>query len=735
MKINIEILDENLLREQVALNEEILFAVTSDMGEKRHFSSSYFIVTQDHIIIWEKDQKESYPITDVDEIKLNYFVSGGSLSLKLEDKWKEVIFFSGAKITTFNQVNKLLNKVMKGESVSEEDLNKDEIRKKCPTCNRLYPDQNIEVCPKCLNRGSLFIRLLKYFTEFKFSVVAMLLLMGLSAIFSIARPFLTGEILINKVLPKDGIYHGKLLEVILLIFVVHSLSVACQIFYGRINAKVTNNMIYNLKKDIFSAMQKLSMSFYTKRQTGTLMTRVNQDSTHVQYFFHDGLPYLIVNTIVIIGILIIMISIKWQLALMVLLPVPLIIMMVFKVFPKFRKLFRKRYQATSRLNNVINDSLTGIRVVKAFGKENAEIERFNKRNKNVSQVELQVGVFSGVVMPLMYFLLTIGGLIVWGLGGYMVVQGDMSFGTIITFTGYLTMLYQPIQFMVEIIQWWSECMNSAKRVFDIIDAKADIVNDVHAKVMPNLKGDILLKDVTFGYETHKPVIKEVNLSIESGKMIGLVGHSGAGKSTLTNLISRLYDVDEGQILIDGVDVKKMDLDSLHSQVGMVLQETFLFSGTVAENIAYAKPEASQLEIILAAKAAKAHEFILELEEGYDTLLGNRGQDLSGGQKQRIAIARTILQNPKILILDEATASMDSETELNIQEALERLTENRTTIAIAHRLSTLRNASKLVVVDKGKIVEEGSHEDLMTLKGKYYDMVEEQKEALKYQGIS
>jgi ATP-binding cassette subfamily B protein len=394
------------------------------------------------------------------------------------------------------------------------------------------------------------------------------------------------------------------------------------------------------------------------------------------------------------------------------------------------------FRRGSSLNSVINDSLSGARVVKAFGKEGEEITRFSNTNQNFYKVNLELGNLLQTAFPLLYFLMGSSGLVVWGYGSYLVVKGELTFGSLITFTGYVGMLVGPLQFMTQITNWWSDCMNSASRIFEIMDAIPEVEEKANAIRLPNIKGDVFLKGVTFSYEPNNPVLHDINIDVKQGEMIGIVGHSGAGKSTLTNIITRLYDVKEGQISIDGINVKDLNLKDLHSQIGMVLQDTYLFMGTIAENIAYAKPEATIEEIIEAAKIANAHDFIMKLQDGYDTSIGSRGrQNLSGGEKQRISIARAVLLNPRILILDEATASLDTETERMIQEALERLIKGRTTFAIAHRLSTLRNADRLIVVEGGKICESGTHEELIKKKGVYYTLCQKQREALKLQGVS
>jgi ATP-binding cassette subfamily B protein len=465
------------------------------------------------------------------------------------------------------------------------------------------------------------------------------------------------------------------------------------------------------------------------------MNNVNGDAMHLQYFFHDGVPYFIVNLITMIGIFIVMLGLDWRLAFLAMFPIPIIVYVLKKLFPKLWVLFSRMFRRGGTLNSIINDSITGSKVVKAFGKEGAEVSRFSNSNEGVYQVNVDLGNVLNTAFPLIGFFMGCSGLIVWGIGSWLVVKGELSFGTLITFTGYVGMLLGPLQFMTQITNWWSDCMSSASRIFEIMDTVPEVEEKLDAIRMTEMKGNVSLKGVTFSYEQNSTVLQDISFEVKAGEMIGIVGHSGAGKSTLTNIITRLYDVKEGSITIDGVNVKDINMRDLHSQIGIVLQDTFLFMGTISENIGYARQDATLEDIINAAKVANAHEFITKLPDGYDTIIGSRGQNLSGGEKQRIAIARAILLNPKILILDEATASLDTETERLIQEALERLVKGRTTFAIAHRLSTLRNADRLIVIERGKLEEIGTHEELVKKKGIYYNLLQKQREALKLQGVS
>jgi ATP-binding cassette subfamily B protein len=376
---------------------------------------------------------------------------------------------------------------------------------------------------------------------------------------------------------------------------------------------------------------------------------------------------------------------------------------------------------------LVNDSLSGIRVIKSFGQEDEEIKKFDQRSGLYRDSGIDLAKKWAVYHPIFHFFILLGSVLVWYIGGHLVVDGSMTLGSVVAYSGYLMMFYRPISVLTRMVQWITNSLIAAERVFDVIDTEADIQDAPEAQAMPSLEGRIEFQNVTFGYNRFKPVIKEMNFTIQPNEIVGLVGKSGAGKSTIINLFCRLYDVNRGTILIDGVDVRQIRYADLRRQIGVVLQETFLFNGTIFENIAYARPEATREEVIAAAITANAHEFIMRKSDGYDTEVGERGNSLSGGEKQRISIARAVLRNPRILILDEATSSVDAETEKKIQAALEKLMQGRTTITIAHRLSTLRNCHRLFVVDEGKLVEEGTHAELLERKGHFAKLVDIQQE--------
>jgi len=396
----------------------------------------------------------------------------------------------------------------------------------------------------------------------------------------------------------------------------------------------------------------------------------------------------------------------------------------------FRRFHHKNWVYSSQLNSMVSDSVNGQRVIKAYAREEDEADRFAVLGRKQADVDIHAFNTGFTAFPLIYLFLFLGQVIVTILGGGMVIRGEITIGTFLSFIAYLQMLYGPLEFMSWVSNWWARCVDSAQRVFEIIDAKPDVAEPEHPASVTEIVGDIDVRGVRFEYEPATPILKGLDLNIKAGQMLGIVGKTGAGKTTLANLIARLYDVGEGEIRIDGVNVKEWPLTLLRRNIGIVSQDIYLFIGSITDNIRYARPDASIEDVIRAAKAAAAHEFIMNLPDGYETRVGAGGQDLSGGEKQRLSIARTILQNPRILILDEATAAMDTETEASIQKSLAALQSHRTTIAIAHRLSTLRDADSLAVLNEGKVVETGTHLELMKKKGEYFNLYKIQMEGLR-----
>lgn len=684
---------------------------------------------------------KKYTVEELEELHIEHQVACNLLIAKRNEEEIRIALFtnlSKKKVFDLMKTFKKLKKNNGEEPEKEPEKPEDEY---CPKCGRMYPDRARKICPRCMNRKAIFFRVLNYFKPYRARIVVLMLIIVATAALNLVWPYLNGTVLYDKILGKDDAFlakfnipYGKyvlaLLLVVLTMFMTKVVLLLLQIVQGIFTAKVVCYIVRDMKKAIFHVMGDLSISFFRSRQTGSLMTRVMSDADRVTGFFLDGCPYIFINGFLIIASTAVMLSINWQMTIVTIVMLPTLAFVSFYLRPKVWVMFGRRHRAERSLNNAVNDNLTGARVVKAFGQEARESKRFTGYNGKLQTAEVAISKQRN------FFNVMYGGgqqivtIVVWIMGACFLMEGkNMEFGTLITFIGYVGQLSGPMNFFSHIFTWWSDSMNSAERMFEIIDAVPEVREKEDPVRLPKPNGEIELKDVSFGYDENRPVLKNINFTIPAGSMLGIVGRSGAGKTTLVNLISRMYDPQEGSILIDGIDVKDLAFHDLRKNVAMVSQETYIFMGTIAENIAYADLSAKPEQIVQAAKLAGAHDFIMRLPDGYDTRIGASGRELSGGERQRISIARAILANPKILILDEATASVDTETERVIQKSIQYLVEGRTTISIAHRLSTLRDADYLIVIDNGKITERGTHQELIDLQGTYYKLMELQTKAL------
>lgn len=544
---------------------------------------------------------------------------------------------------------------------------------------------------------------------------------------TLVPPYLTMPLMDNVLIPYQN---GEPINAELATFYLSGLLVAAIVAWilgwtrTYMLARVSERIGADLRTTTYEHLMSLSQDYFGGKRTGDLMARIGTETDRINLFLSLHLLDFATDVIMIAMTAVILVSINPWLALVTLVPLPIIAWLIHLVRDRLRIGFEKVDRIWAEVNNVLADTIPGIRVVKAFAQEKRESERFREANQRNLQTNDRVNKIWSLFTPTVTLLTEIGLLIVWVFGIWQISQDEITVGVLTAFLAYISRFYLRLDSMSRIVSITQKAAAGTKRIFDILDHQSNVPEPKNPVHLPSIQGQIKLENVSFRYGT-RSITKNVSLTIQPGEMVGLVGHSGSGKSTLVNLICRFYDVAEGAILIDGHDVRSVPIADYRKHIGLVLQEPFLFFGTIASNIAYGKPTATHSEIVAAARAAHAHEFILRLPHGYDSIVGERGQALSGGERQRISIARALLIDPRILILDEATSSVDTTTEKEIQQALENLVRGRTTIAIAHRLSTLRKADRLIVLDRGKIVEIGNHDDLMAREGFYYRLYQAQ----------
>ncbi len=480
----------------------------------------------------------------------------------------------------------------------------------------------------------------------------------------------------------------------------------------------------SLRAKLYYKIQALSLSFINNRKPGELMNRVSRDTRQIRVFMQDVFGDMFSMLVTMVVSLVMMMIISWRMTLLSLVFVIVVIVITRLFWHHIHTIFHKQWLRADDLSSNLQDILSGMRIVKSFGKEERESARFTEKTRTYAAIQKKNETFWAVFYPILTFLLGVGTYIAVYFGGIQVLDGSMTVGQLVQFISYSGYLFGPLSWMTHLPREMMLMLTSLNRIHDVLDEEPILADKAESKAFP-IEGGFTFEDVSFGYQTYEPVLEHISFNVKPGEMIGLVGASGTGKSTLINLIMRLYDVDQGRITLDGYDLRDVQMESLHSQIGVVLQETFLFSGTILANIRFAKQDATLEEVIMAARAANAHDFICKTPDGYNTYVGEHGYNLSGGERQRIAIARAILNNPRILILDEATSALDTESEFLIQQALNRLIKGRTTFAIAHRLSTLRDADRLVVIDKHGVAEIGTHNELLEQQGIYYGLVNAQ----------
>lgn len=702
--------------------ERIYYTVPFDIAEDGSWlKDSYLIVTNRRLyVIREKEKPTIYEISDCRHVKAEAKIGGGLLVLEHKGVTQYVVHYSARHLSRYAYVARGINILVSGR---DEEVVSNEYEKICPDCGRAIP--GTRYCPHCSKEGGFWRTFLKMAAPYKRNFYGIIVLMILAAVVTLLNPEIQKHLVDDVLATGDG---GMGVAFICL-GIMFSLSVGIVVINILKNYYCTvlgATIAKDLRQKLFAKIQILSLSFINDRRPGELMNRIVYDTRKIREFMERTFCNMFTVCFIFACDIIFMLALNVKLALMTFIFIPAAVFLTYAFRKNIHRRFHLQWKKSDDVNSSLQDVISGMRVVKSYGKEETERDKFNQLTEEFCRVQTRNEVFWAIFMPMVGLLMGAGVFLVIYFGGVDVLGGEMTTGELLQFITYTQLLYMYLNWMTMMPRELMNLISSIERINDVM-AQEPFIEDVDKPVRLDVQGEIEFRHATFGYKSYQPVLEDLNLMIQKGEMIGIVGASGTGKSTLINLIMRLYEVDDGHLLVDGYDIKEIQSDHFHAQIGVVLQETFLFSGTILENIRFARPDASYEEIIRAAKMANAHEFISKTPDGYNTYVGEKGHSLSGGERQRIAIARAILNEPRLLILDEATASLDTESEFMIQQALERLTNGRTTFAIAHRLSTLQNADRLIVIDGHQIAEVGSHKELIEKRGIYYRLVKAQLE--------
>ncbi len=709
--------------------EPVLLATSTDLSLSGEPRRHWIVATSRHVSVVADDQSPlvvcSVGLPEVSTFRIQGTIGSGFLQAWVDESWVDLARYSNTLANRFSRVAGRLEELRTtGHVTVTPDDEIDDAR--CPECRLKLPGRG-EPCPKCLPRQAILLRLMQMLRPQWRSALGMCLLMLVGVLAELAPPKLQQQ-LVDRILnsgagsPDVSQLMQSLLVVVLSLAVTRVVLGLVGYLKGILATRVGVALTSDLRGQMVQKLHSLGVGYFDRHQVGSLTSRVTGDSEVIHSLLQQITGGFLLQIFQVVAVGAMLFTLNAKLACYMLIPTPLVIGGSWFFWKRVYPRYYRYWDSSSKQAGSLTGMLSGIRVVKAFSQEQREFDRFQKFSEYLRQSRTTVEESTAAFSSIMQLIFSLGALIVWYVGGRDVLEGQMTLGALMAFLAYVAMFYAPLATLSQLTTWLTSFMTGCQRVFELLDTPVETRESDKPVSWTERRGAIRFDNVTFGYERHRPVLKNVSLEIPAGQMVGVVGRSGSGKTTLVNLMCRFYDVTGGSVCIDGVNVRDLPREDLRRQVGIVLQEPFLFRGTIWDNLVYGEPDATREQAITAARAAQAHDFILRAPLGYDTWLGERGAGLSGGERQRLSIARALLYNPGILILDEATSSVDTESEQAIQQALKVLTRGRTTIAIAHRLTTLKDAHRILVFDQGLLIEQGSHTELMAQNGHYARLV-------------
>ena len=735
----------------IADGERVLFVIVGDLNLKGRYAETALIFTDRSVIYHDGEESEPkvHLFSDMRDVRAKRMYGNATLSAVMPSGKREIIFrYTYATATLCDSASHFISHVRDGENLDDEWAIMEVIFERalsiCPKCGRTLLHPGAE-CIRCRSKVKLMGKFAKYVKPQLPVLILCIFLSLFTTVMALIPPTITGFI-VDEVFPAEGgsstvgilnylasligdNRKALLLTMVGILFAVYVLQYGVGIIRAYLMRIAGDKMLVSLRNDVYNKAQRLPMKYYDKTSTGNVINRISGDTTTLDAYLLRITQEAVVHAFQIVGIVCIMLALNPYLTLLSLLPIVLIVIASRVFSKKVRPYYLRIWRRYSAIVSSISDTIPCIRVIKSFTGEKRTTQRFEQKNAEWIEIKARLAKLTTAFPQIISFFATCGSLIIWAVGGVGVLEGNpvYSAGLVVSFISYASMFYNPVSFFANLSDSTQQALASAEKILDILEAEPETTAENYV-VPDEIKGKIEFLHVNFSFDRTKKVLDDVTLTINPGEVVGIVGTTGSGKSTLINLLMRFYDGYSGEILVDGHNIKNFDLSAYRDKIGYVQQEPMMFSDTIFNNIAYSNPNATVDDVIRAADTANAHGFIARQPDAYDTVLGERGVGVSGGEKQRISIARAVLKNPSILIFDEATAAVDSETEHLIQDAIDKLIEGKTTLMIAHRLSTLKRANRIIVVDNGRIIENGTPEELLAMKGKYYKLVQIQSMA-------